>query len=431
MRSFFGFVLRIFFSRVSVSGAESLPATGSAILVANHVNSLLDPLLLFVVSPRPVRFLAKAPLFKHPLVAPFLKLLKAVPVHRRQDAGGDPAQNSATFEACEKALEEGDVVALFPEGLSHSEPRLQPIKTGAARIAGRAFRGGVPLKLVPLGLNYSDKRDFRSKVTVLVGEPIPYQDLPWDEGESHDAVLALTKRIEEGLERETLNAERWEDVRFVEGLRPLVLELKGIRDDEVPDAEAEARMLERYYQAQKERPNELKRLARKAKPYFRILTLLGLEDADVRRQVDTGEALAYTWKRVLFLSLLYPPAFYGRLFFLLPYRITGPVARLLADQEDLIATYKLYVGLLAFPLFCALQTGLLWWALGPWPALAAAVLAVPCGLWSLRYYEARDEFFHLVVAYLTLGTRKRTASRLRAMRRGVLEALKPLAEASS
>lgn len=86
MRRFFAFVLSVFFRKIVVSGGEKLP-DGPAILVANHVNSLLDPLLLYVISPRPVRFLAKAPLFKHPLVSPFLRLLRAVPVQRRQDPG--------------------------------------------------------------------------------------------------------------------------------------------------------------------------------------------------------------------------------------------------------------------------------------------------------------------------------------------------------
>ena len=428
MRRFFAFILSIFFSKIVVSGRENLPAQGPAILVANHVNSLLDPLLLFVVSPRPVRFLAKAPLFKHPLVSPFLRLLRAVPVYRRQDPGSDMSQNAATFEACEQALVEGDVVALFPEGLSHSEPHLQPLKTGAARITGRAFSRGAAVRLTPVGLNYSAKGDFRSRVTVLVGDAIPYEDLPWGTGESPEAVVALTNRVEKGLEETTVNAERWEDIRFIEDLRPLALELKGIPEEALPEAEAEARMLERYYRAKRARPTELRALARKARPYFRTLRLLALEDADVKREVDTGEALSYTWKRVLFLTVLYPPAFYGWLFHLLPYRLTGPVARAMAAKEDLVATTKLYVGLFAFPFFYVLQTGLLWWALGPWVAISATVLAVPCGLWSLRYYEARDDFFRLAVAYLTLGTRRRTAARLRAMRAQVTKALAPLVE---
>lgn len=428
MKRFFAFILRIFFSKITVSGRENLPANGPAILVANHVNSLLDPLILFVVSPRPVRFLAKAPLFKHPLVAPFLKLLRAVPVHRRQDPGSDMSQNAATFEACEEGLVEGDCVALFPEGLSHNEPHLQPLKTGAARITGLASCRGAAVRLVPVGLNYSAKSDFRSKVTILVGAPIPYEDLPWGTGESPEAVLALTKRIEEGLEETTVNAERWEDVRFIEDLRPLALELKGISEEELPEAEAEGRILERYYRAKRERPGELRVLLRKARPYFRTLKLLGLEDEDVKREVGAGEALSYTWKRVLFLTALYPPAFYGWLFHLLPYRMTGPLARRLADREELVATTKLYVGLFVFPLFYFLQTGFLWLALGLRTALGAAALAVPCGLWALRYYEARDEFFRLAVAYLTLGTRKRTAIRLRAMRAQVTKALAPLVE---
>ena len=90
---------------------------------------------------------------------------------------------------------------------------------------------------------------------------------------------------------------------------------------------------------------------------FRTLKLLGLEGADVMREVNTDEALSYTWKHVLFLTVLYPPAFCGWLFHLLPYRLTGPLARAMAAKEDLVATTKLYVRLFAFPFFMPFKRG--------------------------------------------------------------------------
>lgn len=428
MRRLARLLFSVFFRRRAVIHGDRWPAGGPQVLVANHVNSLLDPLIVMAVAPRPVRFLAKAPLFKHPLVAPFLRAVRALPVHRRQDAGSDMRQNAATFEACERALAQGDAIALFPEGLSHNEPHLQPLKTGAARIAGRALAGGARARLVPLGLNYSDKTAFRSDAVVWVGEPVPYEDLPWGDGEAPEAVRLLTDRIEEGLREVTVNAERWEDLRFIEGLRPLALELLGVPDDGLPPPAAQSDMLEGFYRARQEHPDELKALARAARPYLRTLRLLGLQDADVKREVGPGEALSYAWRRLAFLAAAWPPAFYGWLFHILPYRLTGPAALLLAPRQDVVATYKLYVGLVAFPLFYALQTFVLWRALGPWPALALAALAVPCGLWALRYYEARQEFFRLAWAVLTLRTRRGTLQKLRAMRAGVMAVLAPLVD---
>lgn len=424
----FRFGLRIFFKKMTVLGESRIPARGPLILVANHVNALLDPLILFCVATRPVRFLAKAPLFRNPFVAPFLRAVGALPVHRRKDPGGDPSLNEATFEACEHGLVEGEAVALFPEGISHNEPKLQQLRTGTARIAGRTCRRGTAPAIVPVGLVYTAKSLFRSEVTVVVGHEVAYDDLPWTDGEDTSSVEELTRRIAAGLTAVTVNAERWEDVRLMEGLRVMALELLGVDAREVPEAAAQRRMLEKFYAARLEHPAQLHALLKAARPYLRTLRALGLTDEDVARRVDPGPALAYTWKRLAFLLAGYPPALYGWAFNALPYLLTGPLAREFSRHEDEIATYKFYAGMLLFPLFYVLQTLLLGYALGPLPALAAGLLAVPCGLWALTYYEAREEFVRTASAALTLRNRRLATLRLESMRRSVTEALAPLVD---
>ena len=428
LQRFSGFLLKVFFRKMTVVGGERIPEEGALVLVANHVNSLLDPLILFSVTPRPVRFLAKAPLFRHPLVAPALRLLKALPVERRQDKGSDLSKNAATFEACEASLIEGDAIALFPEGLSHSEPMLQRVKTGASRIVGRATARGARVRLLPVGLTYTAKTIFRSEVTVVVGLLVAHDDLSWGGGEDRDAVNELTARIEEGLRSVTLNAERWEDLRFVQSLRPMAFELMGIPDEAVPEAKAEQGLLEKYYAARERNPEELAVLLRKAKRYSRLLEVLRLTDADVTREVETRSALYYAWKRMAWMVAGYPAALYGWLFNIVPFVLTRPLALLIAGKEDVVATMKLYVGLGLFMVFYGFETWLLWLLLGSVPALCAAALAVPAGMWSLRYYESREEFFRLARAVLMLGTRRQTAARLRHLRGEVLSALAPLVE---
>src|SRR5262245_9787170 len=82
-------LLRLFHRRIEVLGREHVPAEGPLIVAANHHNSVVDAMLLIDVLPRRLHALANAPLFKHPLVGPLLRLLGALPVHRRQEAGAD------------------------------------------------------------------------------------------------------------------------------------------------------------------------------------------------------------------------------------------------------------------------------------------------------------------------------------------------------
>src|ERR1700756_2301683 len=110
----------------------ALPRDGPVILVLNHPSGLIDPVFLLCFTPRRVSLLAKAPLFRMPVIGWFCRALEAIPVYRRQDAGTDPAQNRETFETARRVLARGGAIGLFPEGTSHSEAKLRPMKTGAA-----------------------------------------------------------------------------------------------------------------------------------------------------------------------------------------------------------------------------------------------------------------------------------------------------------
>src|SRR4051794_29554053 len=85
-------ILKIFFREVEVVGAESLPRDRPLVLVANHVNGFIDSLMLMGPLPVMPRFLGKSPLWKVPVVRPFLELAGAIPVYRREDEGADPSR---------------------------------------------------------------------------------------------------------------------------------------------------------------------------------------------------------------------------------------------------------------------------------------------------------------------------------------------------
>jgi 1-acyl-sn-glycerol-3-phosphate acyltransferase len=154
--------------RMRYDGA-AVPRDGPVLLVANHPNSLLDPMLVAAAARRPVRFLAKAPLFADVKISWLIRAVGAIPVYRRAD---DPAQmdrNEEMFRAVHTALADGAAVGIFPEGLSHNEPSLAPLRTGAARIAlGAHALIGRPFPVVPVGLVFR-QRSVPLEALVLVG----------------------------------------------------------------------------------------------------------------------------------------------------------------------------------------------------------------------------------------------------------------------
>lgn len=195
--------LRVFFREIEVVGLARVPRGVPLVVVANHVNALVDALLIIAFLGLRPRILAKSTLWRHPVMAPLLVLAGGVPVYRRQD-GKDTTGNFDTFRRCRAVLAGGGAVLLFPEGTSHSHPHRLPLKTGAARIAleTEACHGPLGLRVIPVGLRYEAKGEFRSRVLIQVGDPIdPASERERYARQGPVAVQALTDRIAGGLDR--------------------------------------------------------------------------------------------------------------------------------------------------------------------------------------------------------------------------------------
>ena len=208
------------FHAVDVTGLERIPRTGPVLLVASHHGGFVDPALLIAVIPRPIRFLAMGTLFRNPVLGALLRFGGALPVHRAQDSAGAAGTvgNVHTFAACFDRLREGGAIGIFPEGEASDEPRLLPLRNGAARIAiGAHARGTMGLRIVPVGLIYESKQRARSRAYVRVGEPIAMDEdlatnpsVPPDETDRAE-VTALMERIEEHLTDAAVDYESAEE----------------------------------------------------------------------------------------------------------------------------------------------------------------------------------------------------------------------------
>ena len=199
-----GIALHWFYSDIQVTGSGRIQARGPVILAASHHNALVDALIAVWITPRRLTLTAKATLMEKPLLAWLLSLVGVVPLRRaadelkRQQRPGenlDTSRNASAFRSLLDVLDRQGMVLIFPEGKSHSEPALAPLKTGVARIAleARDVRGIRGLQIVPLGLSFEDKGNPGTAVLVEVGEPIHVDDL------GVVSVDTLTERIFERL----------------------------------------------------------------------------------------------------------------------------------------------------------------------------------------------------------------------------------------
>ena len=348
----FGLLSRLIcaiFYRLRVSGERP---DGPVLLIANHPNALLDPLLVVVAAGRPVRFLAKAPLFDQAGIGWLVRAVGSIPVYRPSDFPGEERNNEDMFEAAFRALDGGAAIGLFPEGTSHSDPGLKPLKTGAARIAlGCARATGCRPLIVPVGLVLRSKQTFRSEALAVLGTPVRWDDLSGGTetaqasaaaSQDQQDVRELTRRIDGALRRVTVNLEAWEDrpmVETAEAIYRVELLAGGTGGDELEPEQARLERLAVATKILRERrqnvPLEDPDLAGDLDHYARELQTLGLTPSDVAVSQTLARSLRWLARRLYLVGLpSILAAVVGYVLFWVPYRLTGMLSERLSPSID-------------------------------------------------------------------------------------------------
>jgi 1-acyl-sn-glycerol-3-phosphate acyltransferase len=393
-----GLALRIYFQRIEVTGVEHVPLDTPVIFVLNHPNALVDPVFLFSLAPRPVSFLAKAPLFRMPVIGYLVKALDSLPVYRRQDEGQDVTKNEETFIAARKLLARGGTIGICPEGVSHDEPGLKPIKTGAARISLAAVSTGEvsELKIVPAGLYYTSKTRFRSDALLYFGNPIDVQPvtLEPDGTPPREQVRQLSSQIEKALREVILDAQHEEELQTTARAERI---FSSASNDGEPDSlKDELRLQQRFIKAypilQSLQPERLRRLELRMLRFEAELNQAGVDTDELSPPTSTMRVVAAILRRSLLFLLMLGPALIGTITHYPAYKLGGLLAtRLSRDSDDVISTIKIISALLLFPLTWIVLTVLGYVFFGWLVALLALIVIPFCGYAAILFYEELDK----------------------------------------
>ena len=418
------------FYRLSVDG-PAVPPHGPVLIVANHPNSLVDPVIVAGVTGRRVRFLAKAPLFTDRQVGWVVKAAGAIPVYRRQDDPKAMGQNCDVFEAVIGELADGAAIGIFPEGTSHSEPSLAEIKTGTARMAmGTYEKTARTFPIIPVGIVPERKERFRSEMRVVLGEPVSWDDLADRGRKDREAVSELTARIDQGLRGVTLNLERWED-------RPLVEAAEAIWGLQVEEAQGPAHQVHRYeitariLAAVRHGSDERwKALLRDLARHYRRLALFGFRPGDLHANVGLASSVRWSARRLYLAGIpIVALALVGHVAFWVPFRVTSLLTNKARPALDRVSTYKLLFGIVIYAAWVLAVAVVGLWAWGPWAGLAVLVLLPPLGMTGLWVRERWRRAFNDIRRFLILRTRSRVVQELLAEQRRLGAELEALFEA--
>ncbi|MEY2924210.1 MAG: hypothetical protein RLZZ337_758 [Bacteroidota bacterium] len=362
-----GLAIKLFFRKVSVSGQENIPNEGPVILVANHPNTLLDPLLVGVIAKQQVGFIAMASLFSNALLARILTYLHVLPIIRKQDlAPGQRADNITTFKKAHEYLKKKNTLVIFPEGASFYEMKLQEIKTGTARIAlsfekAENYQGG--LKIVPIALDYSDSIQFRSSIAITVTPPIEVKDYEAiNEQSEGKAIQALSEEIRQKLAQLIPQSEGKDQEKliihthqfygyFIDSSAHLEYNVRKslAKRNEIADKLATLKRKDETLYNQ---------LETKMKSFYERLVQLDITPGFFTQSFKRLNANLLIFNYVLQFIFLFPFYIYGLIINYIPYSLPLKIYKSLKLKIEYKTSVEMAAGIFVFPLFYGIQVWL-------------------------------------------------------------------------
>lgn len=168
----------VYFKKVEVDeGSAKIKKNQANLIIANHPSAFMDPILVGINIKTPIYFLAAEEFMGGKKMSKFLENnFNMIPIYRSSTRPDEIHKNTDSFAKCYQALKDGKSILIFAEGHSETQPWLDPLKSGTARIAIEALEKYPEIdcvNIVPLGLNYSNPHQFRSSLFLKIGEIMP------------------------------------------------------------------------------------------------------------------------------------------------------------------------------------------------------------------------------------------------------------------
>ncbi len=407
--------LFFFFRKIELSGKKNVPSKGPVIFVANHPNTLMDPLLIATLIKQRVGFVANASIFINGLVSSVFNYLHVIPIFRKADVKtGEKVDNRKSFEKCHDYLGNNGSLLIFPEGTSHYELKLREIKTGTARISLsfedlKEFKGG--LKIVPIALDYSDAIHFRSVVSVSICKAIKVVDYRklYEENEL-EAIVEITEDIRKAIAEIVPQTSSKEEEIFLVKAHQFYTSFYSPKTSllKSPKQSLEVRtQVSKALQFLKKQNLELYLDTQKKLLLFSSI----MKDEKINLEIAASKKTSrFFILRSISLLILFPFYLVGLVFNYIPYVIPSKIFKAMKLDIEYRASVQMLIGLISFPVYYGLMMNLsnVFVSSNVWLTLMLLVLMPIMGYISMYYYAAFNRFVQLVKFRLFMSKMKKS-----------------------
>lgn len=392
---------RIFFKSLQVKNKQNAPKEGALIVISNHPNTFMDPMLIASQLSSPLYFLANASIFVSPFTKWLFEKLHMIPIQRKHDTNKEKFDNQQIFQRCFDHLKKKGAILIFPEGTSIRERRLQELKSGTARIAlGAEAQNNFQLdtKILTVGLNYSQPDSFRSEVFINFDEVIKVKDYQQlYEQDPEKAVKKLTEEMRKRLELHTIHTYSVDEDYLAVQIDKvygdeLDKEIELSKGEQEQDYLMNKGIIEAIRYFNEKEPERVNVFRQKIERYVNNLERLDLQDSVFKNRYKAKkETLSNSIQNFLFFVLTFPIFVWGWLNNFIPYWFPQRVAKSIvkwSEMEEYTAPVMMVTGALVFPFFYLLKSFFVYWFFGFWIAFIYLLTLAPAGFFAL-YYAAK------------------------------------------
>lgn len=250
VRFFERITLSLHYRKIVYKGTENINEDHPVIFASNHRNAVIDPFLLLNACKKEPVFLARADIFRKPVIAGIMKWLHIMPVYRIRDGVESLGNNNESFRSGGELLKKRIPMALYPEGKHNPKMSLLPVQKAISRIvlpieASEGFT--LNSEVIPVGVHYSDIFEFLSDAYVVFGEPIKVADYQKQYEENPNlAANRLRRDLEKRMQELIVNI--WNDEFYDEYVWAIDWNAPRSAKDHLSASQDVVRALDEMYQ---------------------------------------------------------------------------------------------------------------------------------------------------------------------------------------
>ncbi len=411
LKVFIGIWHYLFYNKIDVTGKENIPKNEAVVFAPNHQNALMDALAIIFSSGMQPVFLARADIFSNSVISAILRYLRILPVYRIRDGADNLSKNEGVFNDSINVLKYGKAMAVFPEAAHTGYRHLRKLKKGIPRIVFQAEEENnysLPVKIMPVGIYYTNYENMKSDILINYGEPIDialfisvYKD------NKQKGMAALRLEMENRIKELMIHVTDMDNYDFYEKIRELndyeMMRKLGLSSSSYNKFKADKETIRITEDLHDKEPEIFNMLKEKTLYYFKDLEKFGLKDYLFDTKAIRGiNAILCTFYFIISL----PVHIYGLLFNYPVYKLLDAYIPTIIKDPQFRSSLKFGVGLVLFPLWYLLLGFLSGIFIDNFWYILAFVISLPVlGLFTLNNW-IRFKSFILDLRYFSLSRKK-------------------------